>query len=247
MAERWLWEPKVAGSSPATPRARSSAGQSKGFLIPRSGVRVPPGPLLFIHGWGFSSKIFPYKSSIDLPFHGESSLSYENMWDLAKDLAIRAKKGSLLIGWSLGASLALMMAYLFRDRFRGLLLIGSSACFGCLWPQKNLRGFILRLEKDGEGFLREFRSLAYPKPFEDRIDLEGSKKLLKDYMKLDIRAILPYIRQRVILLHGIKDPIVPFHSAITLYNLLRNAKLISFPGGHFPEDEGIIFEVLKSL
>lgn len=247
MAERWLWEPKVAGSSPATPRVRSSAGQSKGFLIPRSGVRVPPDPLLFIHGWGFSSKAFPYTTSIDLPFHGGSSLQYKDMWSLARYMALKAQKGSVIIGWSLGASLALMMAYLFRDRFRGLLLIGASACFGCLWSQKNLRGFILRLEKDGEAFLREFRSLAYPKAFEDSIDLEGSKKLLKDYMRLDLRPILPYIKERVVILHGIKDPIVPFSSALTLYNCLKNAKLITFLGGHFPEDENIIFEVLKGL
>ena len=119
MAERWLWEPKAAGSSPATPRVRSSAGQSKGFLIPRSGVRVPPDPLFFIHGWGFSSRVLKNIPSIDLPFHGGSTLEYKDLWSLARDIALRVEKGSLLIGWSLGASLALMMAYMLPDRFRG--------------------------------------------------------------------------------------------------------------------------------
>lgn len=169
------------------------------------------------------------------------------MWSLARDIALRIKKGSTLIGWSLGGSLALMMAYLFRDRFKALVLVGTSPCFPCFWPLKNLRGFTLRLEKEGEKFLKEFRNLAYPKPFEDSINLEGAKILLKDYMKLDIRPILPYISQRVIILQGTEDPIVPFSSAIALYNMLKRAKLINFLGGHFPKDEGLIFEVLKSL
>ncbi len=247
MAERWLWEPKAAGSSPATPRARSSAGQSKGFLIPRSGVRVPPGPLFFLHGWGFSSRVLKGVSSIDLPFHGRSELPYEGIQSLVRTIALRISIPSILIGWSLGASLSLMVAYMFPEKVKALLLIGCSACFGCLWSKKNLRGFLLRLERDGEGFLREFRSLAYPKTFEDSIDLQGAKKLLKDYMELDIRPILPNIRQEVYILHGTEDPITPLPSALTLYNMLKRSKLIIFPGGHFPKNEGLIFEVLKSL
>ena len=247
MAERWLWEPKAAGSSPATPRVRSSAGQSKGFLIPRSGVRVPPDPLFFIHGWGFSSRVLKNIPSIDLPFHGGSALEYKDLWSLARDIALRVEKGSLLIGWSLGASLALMMAYMLPDRFRGLLLIGACACFSCAWPEKNLRGFMLRLERDRESFLKEFRALAYPKPFEDSLNLEGAREMLKDYMKLDLRSILPYIKQRTIILHGIEDPIVPFSSSLALYNMIKRSKLITFLGGHFPKDESLIFKVLKSV
>ncbi len=247
MGERWLWEPKAAGSSPATPRVRSSAGQSKGFLIPRSGVRVPPDPLFFLHGWGFSSKVLKGIPSTDLPFHGDSQLRYENLQSLAREIALGVPENSILIGWSLGASLSLLMAYMFPEKFRGLLLIGGSACFKCVWDKKNLRGFLLRLEREGENFLKEFRNLAYPHPFEDHIDLQGAKRLLKDYMELDIRDILPHITQKVIILHGTHDPITPLSSALTLYNMLKRSKLITFLGGHFPEDESLIFEVLKSL
>ncbi|MFN3598139.1 MAG: alpha/beta fold hydrolase [Aquificaceae bacterium] len=200
-----------------------------------------------MHGWGFSSKLLKNTPSIELPFHGKSPLEYKDMWGLAREIAPRIEKGSTLIGWSLGGSLALMMAYLFKDRFKALVLVGTSPCFACFWPSKNLRGFTLRLERERENFLREFRRLAYPKPFEDTINLEGAKALLKDYMKLDIRPILPYISQRVIILQGTEDPIVPFSSAITLHNMLKRAKLITFLGGHFPKDESFIFEVLKSL
>ncbi|WPM32000.1 alpha/beta hydrolase [Hydrogenobacter sp. T-2] len=185
--------------------------------------------------------------SVDLPFHGKSQLRYENLQSLVRDMALRIPRDSILIGWSLGASLSLLMAYMFPEKFRGLVLIGGSACFGCLWDKKNLRGFLIRLEREGEKFLKEFRSLSYPKAFEDHIDLQGAKTLLKDYMELDIRHILPHIKQRVIILHGTQDPITPLSSALTLYNMLKGAKLITFLGGHFPEDESLIFEVLKSL
>ncbi|MEJ5339097.1 MAG: alpha/beta fold hydrolase [Aquificaceae bacterium] len=185
--------------------------------------------------------------SVDLPYHGKSQLSYSDLWSLARSLALKAESGSVLIGWSMGASLALMMAYLFPEKFRGLLLIGASPCFGCAWSEKNLRAFLLRLEREREGFLREFRSLAYPKGFEDTVDIEGAKRILREYMYTDLRHILPYIRQRVLILHGEKDTIVPLSSALTLYNMLKRSKLITFPGGHFPEYENLIFEVLKGL
>ncbi|MCX8075420.1 MAG: alpha/beta hydrolase [Aquificaceae bacterium] len=215
--------------------------------MPRSGVRVPPDPYFFLHGWGFSSKVLGSVPSVDLPFHGESSLDYKDFWHLARDCALIAPKGSVLMGWSMGASLALVMAYLFPSRFRALMLVGASACFSCFWQEKNLRGFLLRLEREGEAFLREFRKIAYPKTFDDRVELYGAKVMLKDYMKLDIRRLLPHIKQRAIILHGTKDPVVPFKHALNLYNMLKRAKLITFPGGHFPEDEGLIFKVLKSL
>lgn len=246
MVERWLWEPEVAGSSPVAPRARSSAGQSKGFLIPRSGVRVPPGPFFFIHGWGFSSKVLKSIRGADLPFHGKSSLEYKGLWNLAKSLALRAEPGSILVGWSMGASLALMMAYLFPKRFRALLLIGATPCFGKSWEEKNIRSFFLRLKREKEGFLQEFRRLALGKDFEDSIELEGALRMLKDFVELDLTPLVPHIRVPAVVLHGVKDRVVPLSSGLSLYNLLREAIFIPFAGGHFPH-EGFILKVLKSL
>ncbi len=247
MAERWLWEPEVAGSSPVAPRARSSAGQSKGFLIPRSGVRVPPGSLFFIHGWGFSSKAFPKARGIDLPFHGNSPLEYKDFFQLARDVALRVPEGSLLVGWSMGGSIALLMAYLFPERFRALVLIGTTTCFKRSWSEANIRGFFLRLKREGKEFLKEFRRLAYGMDFEDAIDLEGATRLLKDYIELDLTHIVPYIQTPAVIIQGTKDQIVPFSSALSLYNLLKRSILIPFQGGHFPHDESLIFKVFKSL
>jgi pimeloyl-[acyl-carrier protein] methyl ester esterase len=59
--------------------------------------------------------------------------------------------------------------------------------------------------------------------------------------------MFPYINKPIILLHGTEDPIVPLRGALELYNLSRRAKLITFAGGHFPENEAIILKVLKGF
>ncbi len=249
MVERWLWEPEVAGSSPVTPRARSSAGQSKGFLIPRSGVRVPPGPLVFIHGFGFSSEVFKNFPGIkiDLPFHGNSKLKSKSLRALAQEIAIRIPNNSTVVGWSMGGTLALLLALLFPFKVKALLLIGATACFTCLWDRKNLKGFLLRLRKEREEFLKEFRKRAYPKPFDAKVELEGALELLEDYFSTDLRSYIPHINKPILLLHGTEDPIVPLRGALELYNLSRRAKLITFAGGHFPKNEAVILKVLEGL
>jgi len=155
--------------------------------------------------------------------------------------------GSTLVGWSMGGTLALLVATFYPSKVSSLLLIGSTACFGCLWSKKELRGFLFRLHKEKEKFLGEFRSRAYPKPFEDNLDLENGAKLLEDYFLTDLRSYLPYLPHRVFLLHGTKDRVVPLKASLELYNLTKRAKLITFAGGHFPEDESIIFKVLKGI
>jgi pimeloyl-[acyl-carrier protein] methyl ester esterase len=152
-----------------------------------------------------------------------------------------------VVGWSMGGTLALLLALLFPSKVKALLLIGATACFPCLWDRKNLKGFLLRLRKEKEEFLKEFRERAYPKPFDAKVELEGALELLEDYFSTDLRSYIPHINRPILLLHGTEDPIVPLRGALELYNLSRRAKLITFAGGHFPENEAVIFEVLEGL
>lgn len=247
MVEHRLWEPGVAGSSPVAPRVRSSAGQSRGFLIPRSGVRVPPDPY-FIHGWGFSSKVFYgfVGHKLDLPGHGKGNAEYKDFYDLATRIGLSLNRNSVLVGWSLGASLSMLIALLFPQKVKRLILIGATAYFGECWDKKEIRGFFLRLKKEREAFLSEFRRRAYGE-FQDSVSLDVLEAMLKDYVELDLRKHLPYIRAEVYLLHGSYDPIVPIRCMLSLYNLLKDAKLYTFPGGHFPAGyEYIVHKILKS-
>lgn len=165
MVERWLWEPEVAGSSPATPRVRSSAGQSKGFLIPRSGVRVPPDPLVFIHGFGFSSEVFKTFTGvkIDLPFHGNSKLKSKNLRALAQEIAPSIPDNSTVIGWSMGGTLALLLALLFPSKVKALLSIGATACFPCLWDRKKPKGLFAKAQEGKGGVFKGVQKKGIPK------------------------------------------------------------------------------------
>jgi pimeloyl-[acyl-carrier protein] methyl ester esterase len=184
---------------------------------------------------------------IDLPFHGTSKLKNKNLRALAREIAIRIPNDSTVVGWSMGGTLALLLALLFSSKVKALLLIGATACFPCLWDRKNLKGFLLRLRKEREEFLKEFRERAYPKPFDAEVELEGALELLEDYFSADLRSYVPNIKKPILILHGAEDPIVPLRGALELYNLSKRAKLITFAGGHFPENEAVIFKVLKGI
>jgi len=112
---------------------------------------------------------------------------------------------------------------------------------------KNLKGFLLRLRKEREEFLKEFRKRAYPKSFDAKVELEEALELLEDYFSTDLRSYIPHINKPIFLLHGTEDPIVPLRGALELYNLGRRAKLITFAGGHFPENEAVILKVLEGI
>ncbi len=149
-----------------------------------------------------------------------------------------------LIGWSLGASVAILVALKFPSKVKRLYLVGASPHFKSAWQEKNLRAFKARVRREGVGW---FRKIAYPGNFDDRIDLKEALKMLDDYIELDLRAKLKNLSCETIIIHGKEDPITPVREAFKLHSLIRGSKLILLPGGHFPaEDEkGLLSEILK--
>ncbi|MEZ0361828.1 MAG: alpha/beta fold hydrolase [Hydrogenobacter sp.] len=206
--------------------------------------------LFCLHGWGFSSKVFEGLDcfSLDLPAHGRSNLIYRDLESLAKDIAMRIPSENVLLGWSMGGSLAILTALRFPNKVKGLILIGTTPCFGTSWNEKNIRAFLLRLRKEGHSFVKHFRKMAHWQDFEDSIELSTAYKMLEDYINLDLTYLLPYIRQRTVILQGEEDKIVPFKSGLALYNLIKGSKFITFTGGHFPRGyEYLIPKILKSF
>ncbi|ADC90126.1 alpha/beta hydrolase fold protein [Thermocrinis albus DSM 14484] len=204
---------------------------------------------VFLHGWGFSSKVFRHFEGIkiDLPYHGRSSLRYTSLDKLVEEIALRVPPHSLLVGWSLGGSVALLLAHRFPKKVKSLILIGTTAHFRRYWPEKNLRGFLLKVRQKRDSFLWHFRRLAYGREFTDALDIDGATELLEDYMNLNLFPLLPTIRKPVIILHGVLDQVVPLRAALDLYRRLPKAKFLSFAGGHFPLHEDTIRKVLKGV
>ena len=201
---------------------------------------------LFLHGWAFSSKVFSAVEGIkpDLPGHGNNKDRYRGFEKLAEDIAFRLPAKYRIVGWSLGGSLALILALKFPAKVKELVLIGTSPFFGGAWDERNLRAFKLRVKKEGVAF---FRKLAFPKPFEDTVELSVCLRMLEDYIRLDLRNALPYLKSRVFVIHGENDSVVPVEDAFKLHTLIKDSKLIILPGGHFPfeNERSLLSTVLK--
>jgi pimeloyl-[acyl-carrier protein] methyl ester esterase len=205
---------------------------------------------VLIHGWGFTKEVFESFKGIklELPFHGNSRLNYSSMETLIDDIALSLPGKHDIVGWSMGGSIALLLAYRYPSKVRRLFLIGTTPFFGGAWHRKNIRAFLSMLRREGMKGVERFRLMAYGESFKGHIELEGALRMLRDYIALDIRHLLPFVRGEKFIIHGSEDNITPVHEAIKLYNLLGNAKLFILPGGHLPvrHEEDIVSKVLKS-
>ncbi len=201
---------------------------------------------VFIHGWGFSSRVFHAFKGIkpDLPFHGKGEGAYHGIDHLVEGLGEHLTGRHDLVGWSMGGSLAVLLASRFPERVNRLFLIGTTPCFRRAWKDSNIRAFRLMIRKRG---VRSFRELAGLGDFEDRLELEGALRLLEDYIELDVSEHIRSLDKEVYVIHGKEDRIVPLYEAHRVHSLLRRSKLIILNGGHLPlrDQEAFIREVLK--
>ncbi|MCS7084049.1 MAG: prolyl oligopeptidase family serine peptidase [Aquificaceae bacterium] len=172
----------------------------------------------------------PHIKGVDLPFHGRSNLGYSCPWELARELSFIAPLGSVILGWSMGGVIAIMMKMLFPSRFKRVVIVGGFANMRSCFGEDSLRGFILRLKRRPNE-LDNFRKTALGRGFNDKIDLNNALKLLSDISKIDLRAKLSGLNLTV--LHGINDKIVPPSCGLELANL-SGGRFLLLDGGHMP-------------
>ncbi len=202
---------------------------------------------VFIHGWAFSSKVFEgFKGiKVDLPGHGKNKEPYRGFRRMAEEVALSLPSRHDIVGWSLGGSVALLLAFLFPSKVRRLFLIGTTPHFSRVWSEANIRAFKIMVKREG---FKPFREMALGEPFEDSVDKETALRLLEDYVSLDLTPLVPLLKVETYVIHGSKDKVVPVGEAFRLRSMLKRSKLIILPGGHLPvRDEGSfvsqVFEV----
>ncbi len=158
----------------------------------------------------------------------------------------------VLCAWSMGAIMALDAARRYPAKIEKLVLFGATPCFinrnG--WknglPEKTAQHFKDGIQTDSRSTLRRFimlfnqhdhhakaisrqlSSLPYPA---DDVLLKG----LNFLHRVDYRSCIPHIHQKVLLVHGNHDPLMPVSAAEWLAQTLPDSVLTVIDGtAHAP-------------
>ncbi len=185
--------------------------------------------ILTVHGWAFCSSVF---SKIE----GAKHFEVDHSLDLKKNADLLAElitSDTLLVGWSLGATLSVMASV--KRAPKGLILIGATPHFGRAWKSGYLERFFKELEENYERKIEEFRKTAYGRKVDCPIPpKEGATRLLKEFVKTDLTRTFKGSEIKTLLLHGRKDPITPFRELRKLLKLNPRFEGLVYDGGHFP-------------
>jgi len=157
-----------------------------------------------------------------------------------------------LLGWSLGALVALQIAIDSPERVRRLVLLGATARFvadpdwPCAVAAETLTGFRADLARDPAALRARFALLCAQGEAgtEARQVVRRLRQLpdvpspvlaegLEVLASADLRATLRQVQTPVLLLHGSQDALMPLAAAEALAQLLPQAHLRMLPGaGH---------------
>lgn len=190
---------------------------------------------------------------------------------IADALAANAPKSCSVIGWSLGAQVALTWAQRAPKQVQRLALIGATPCFTqCSgWPHATapavMRQFTAQIKRDCPSVLRRFvalqslndthavrvahklRTALFTHPLPAPAVLEAGLEILR---VADLRALLPSISQPTLVIHGEHDAVTPCAAGEALSAALRNARFHKIAGaGHAPflSDQNAVATLLQAF
>ena len=154
-----------------------------------------------------------------------------------------------IVGFSLGAALALYMAGNYTKRFLSVVSIGGfidsksprTQLILDLWQQAlevdiHIASRILLLALFSPQFLLQFDQKSLTRllsTFEKSINWQGMKVQIQLDKNIDIQSALPGIKQPVLLITGKMDEIIPYESATQLYHHIPQSNLIRLSTGHY--------------
>ena len=225
-------------------------------------------PLLFLHGWMMSKKIWHFQLplastlrmiTMDLRGHGRSDPTGFSYAACLNDIEILldylAIEKIIIVGWSMGAQLAIKAAAALKERISGLILVGGTSRFcsaddyPCGLAAKEVRGMAVRLKRDNKVTAGQFFKNMFSEnetAFSDLQDiaaktisslppLQVSLTALSELTSTDFRHLLPGTNIPVLLMHGAEDSICPVGAAEFMAKHLPLASIKIFPSsGHAP-------------
>jgi len=223
--------------------------------------------LVLLHGWGITGAAFGALTeslsehvaviALDLPgYGGVNALPSYTLETLASDVASRAPRHCVVLGWSLGALVALAWAAAFPAQVASLVLVGATPCFVRKpdWPHgvesDVLGSFAEALRSDRARTLRRFVRLIARGDAEPKVVMrmlqaavveEGaaSEDVLQAGLGIlresDLRPFLPRIHQRTLAIHGERDQLTPIAAGTFTAAALPRAEMETIEGAaHAP-------------
>lgn len=229
--------------------------------------------VILLHGWCMSSAVWMYQFDAlseslrviapDLRGHGRSreisgSLTFATFADDLVDLCVTLNLSTLLlVGWSMGAQIALLASAELNDRLAGLVLVSATPCFTATedFPfglaENEARGMKLKVQRNTAHALEGFYSRLFAEgeladhPFAAEIILVLSSitppdtavviDALDALTKADMRNVLADISVRTLIMNGALDQICLPQASTYLANHIPGAEHIVFPlTGHAP-------------
>jgi pimeloyl-[acyl-carrier protein] methyl ester esterase len=219
-------------------------------------------PLVLLPGWGMRANVWEGLSSLLTSQFRVLSVelstahgSPDALDAMAGALADESPPRVIVCGWSLGGQVALRWARLRPTQVERLILISTTPRFvtGPDWNHGMTApvfdAFAEGLEHDVNGTLQRFVLLqahgdkdarSVVRRLSDCVAagkgpvtaLANGLRLLRD---TDLRAELPSITQRVLVLHGDRDAVVPFRAGEYLHRSLPRAEMTAINGAaHAP-------------
>lgn len=203
--------------------------------------------MVTIHGWSFNKSVwrsteFDKFLHLELPGHGDSPFKETDLKKLALEIG-ETFSGGTVVGWSLGASVALLLAFYFPDKIDKLILFSPTPLF-CKVSQNPVvcKNFLRRLRRDYDKTVRWFRRECGFNGDISMPEREKATTLLENFMKFDIYNILTAIKVPVSIYVGQNDKITTLNGAFEVFKYLPEATLKIYP-----EKEHYLFEEGLSL
>lgn len=207
-------------------------------------------PLLLIHGaggthldWPAELRRLPEASTLapDLPGHGRSkgegrdtiSAYAADMVALLDTLKVQQ---AIMLGFSMGAAVALMLALHHKARVAGLILLGGGA-------QIQVDPALLKgLQTDRDQWLRTLIDWQWNESAGEQIKRLSLRRLLEidpavllnDYKAVngfDARDRLTHIQTPTLIIGGTADRMIPFAQSEALHAGIAGSKLVKIDGG----------------
>lgn len=215
-----------------------------------------------LHGGLFRPVIEPLSQSftlhlVDLPGHGRSAMVEGDytLSNIAQEIAENVPENASWLGWSLGGRVALQAAA-DGTAIDKLILLGVNPCFvqqadwSCAMPESELLQVAESLKHDYKQTLQRFLAVQSRGSERGREELRALRGELFDHgepneaalacgleilRSVDLREMLPGIKQQTRVLHGNRDTLAPMAAAEFTAGQMPNAVLNVIQGaGHAP-------------